>query len=361
MIDQLRRDLDQVNSWVEYRETLKKFRKSYGPPFEGLAPYAVQRLGIKAPPSKTAFFELTKSLAEPPDWPKVSLMVKTCVLWADEHPEKHPEDLHGIRTHLEEIQALWKAAFLRLGGQVPHKPTAGPLAARWTTGRDRIRQLPKKLTVPVAVLVLAGLGLGGYALITMDQDKGRTVEAAEATPKSKPSTDDATPSPSPASPTTTDGSTGTVPGGSTTAGTESEGPDSTADASPGSSAGVEASGTSGGSSGGTTTQTQRYVAAKIEWSNDVDGNPDPKDPKAIVKVYDSYKDSAGTSVHQYYRTDSIRVKCQVTGGREFALGDFYNGPEPRRHGIWYLMDTGEWAPAVFVDTGKPSLPACATS
>lgn len=29
-------------------------------------------------------------------------------------------------------------------------------------------------------------------------------------------------------------------------------------------------------------------------------------PDAIAKVYDIYKEGAGTSVHAYYRTDSIR-------------------------------------------------------
>ncbi|WP_107486384.1 hypothetical protein [Streptomyces sp. 13-12-16] len=374
MIDQLRRDLDQADSWLKYREVLKEFRELYGPPFRKLNPYAREQMGISHPPSTTVFVELTGTDAKAPDWAQVSLMVKICVLWAGEHHE----DMTGIREYLDEIHSLWKDAFLRLGGRLPQSPSATASPSRWRAGYDRIRRLPKKLTVPLVVLLVAGLGLGGYALASMDRDNGKAVEAAEATPKSGPSGDTATPSSptastsAPPSPTGSTATNETASGGST--GVTDAGATGTAaggNSADGASRGTDSSGTASGgtsdnggtnSSGGGTIQTQPYVDAKIAWSNDVDGNPDPEDPNAIVKVYDTYKtDVTATSVHAYHRTDSIQVKCQVTGGRVIRLGDQYKGPTPHRDGIWYLMDTGEWAPAVYVDTGKPNLPACAAS
>ncbi|MFW3469912.1 hypothetical protein ACN24M_00120 [Streptomyces microflavus] len=118
--------------------------------------------------------------------------------------------------------------------------------------------------------------------------------------------------------------------------------------------------TTGSNSGGVSTpRPQTYVDATIEWSNDEEtSTTDPKDPSAIVKVYPSYKlEYEGAHSAQYYRTAGIRVKCQATGGREIDTKSKYAGPSGRA-GIWYLMDTQQWVPAVYVDTKRDSLPTC---
>ncbi|WOP13589.1 hypothetical protein R2B67_35855 [Streptomyces cyaneofuscatus] len=118
--------------------------------------------------------------------------------------------------------------------------------------------------------------------------------------------------------------------------------------------------TTGSNSGGTSSpRPQTYVDATIEWSNDEEtSTTDPKDPSAIVKVYPSYKtDYQGRHSAEYYRTAEIRVKCQATGGREIDTKSKYAGPSGRA-GIWYLMDTQQWVPAVYVDTKRDSLPTC---
>ncbi|QKW41071.1 hypothetical protein [Streptomyces microflavus] len=118
--------------------------------------------------------------------------------------------------------------------------------------------------------------------------------------------------------------------------------------------------TTGSNSGGTSTpRPQTFVDAAIEWSNDEEtSTTDPKDPSAIVKVYPSYKlEYEGGHSAQYYRTAGIRVKCQATGGRVIKTGPEYKGPGGRA-GIWYLMDTQQWVPAVYVDTERDSLPTC---
>ncbi|WP_326759218.1 hypothetical protein OHB35_15720 [Streptomyces phaeochromogenes] len=272
------------------------------------------------------------------------------------------------------------------GAELPAVAVSGatPAPSRWLALRDWMRQRPKKLLIASATVLVLAVSTGSYMLVdtTDDGGKDKAVEVADGTPSPSPGRT-GTPSPTATEPdrklsgSDTPTSSAEAPAGSN--GGEDPGGDgggaggassgTSGNASTGTTGGTGSSGSTSGNtpgstgtstgSGGTTT-TQPYVNASIAWSNDADGSTDPKDPNAIVKVYDSYKDSTGTSDHAYYRTASIRVKCQVTGGREIKLGDYYNGPEPRRKGIWYLMDTGEWAPAVFVDTGKPSLPACAT-
>ncbi|AIR96187.1 hypothetical protein [Streptomyces glaucescens] len=116
------------------------------------------------------------------------------------------------------------------------------------------------------------------------------------------------------------------------------------------------------SSTGGATGTQPYVDAEIAWSNDEDASTDPEDADAIVLVYPTYRTGyTGGFTGRYHRTDPIKVKCQVEGGRVIELGPYYTGPTPHRDGIWYLMSTGEWVPAVYVDTGEPGLPACSAT
>jgi hypothetical protein len=413
MLDQLSNDLDQAEDWVKYRERLKEFHKDYGPPYRKLQSYARDNLGVEDAPAQTTFAKLMEATTKEPSWKQVSLLVRICVRYSDENNEEQA----GLAEHLDEILAVWKGAFVRLGGKLPVPPPAKtpvsavsadgaeppavavsgapPVPSRRSVVRDWMRRRPKKLLIVSAVALVLAVSAGGYMLVDTADDGGkdRAVEAADGTPAPSPdrtgtSSPTATEPDGKRSPSSTptssaeasigsngsedtggdgggaDGassgtSTGTTGGtsGTGSASTGTSGGSGSSSSTSGSASG--ATGTASSGSGGTT-ENQPYVAATIEWSNDVDGNPDPKDPQAIVKVYDTYrKGVAATSAHAYYRTASIRVKCQVTGGRVIELGGQYNGPRGR-DGIWYLMDTGEWAPAVYVDTGKPSLPSCAS-
>jgi hypothetical protein len=420
MIDQLRRKLDQADTWPKYRQELKEFRELYGPTFKLMPVVARQKLRLTSP-GQTTFANLTRREDTAPDWTHVSLFIKVCV----RHAQDEQEGMEDLGAHLAEIVGLWREAFIRLGGKLPESPPAkaatltapagrltsssaeAPVIAlsgtpehrspRWRAARDRVRRWPKKLTIPVGLLVAASLIWGSYALATADWDKDRTVEAAGSSPSSASSADTAqsslpTAGSASARPTGSASTAGAVPGGaasgtgddaggggvgaggagiasggtgsdSASGGVSSSGSSSSSSTSGGATAsgGASGTGTTGSAGGGTATETQPYINSVIAWSNDGNGNPDPKDPGAIVKVYDTYKQGAGTSVHQYYRTDPIRVKCQVTGGRRIDLGEYYSGPTPHRDGIWYLMDTGEWVPAVFVNTGRSSLPACSAA
>ncbi|MEU6348358.1 hypothetical protein ABZ896_03425 [Streptomyces sp. NPDC047072] len=255
-----------------------------------------------------------------------------------------------------------------------------PVTPRRPTGWGGIRGKPKRVTVRAVALLLVALGMGGDALTDTDPWKDRHVEVNGSPSGPAPSEGPSKGSPSPTASRTPSASSpgyatslGTEPASDARSGSNSGGTTGSASGDTGSGATSGSPRSSGGSSGdtsgntgpstsgGTTTpDTQPYIDATIEWSNDeVGSTDDPKDPSAIVKVYDTYEKGAGTSVHAYYRTAKIRVKCQVTGGRVIDLGDEYKGPEPpQRDGIWYRMDSGEWAPAVYVSTGKDSLPTC---
>ncbi|MFD4866084.1 hypothetical protein [Streptomyces sp. NPDC058412] len=79
----------------------------------------------------------------------------------------------------------------------------------------------------------------------------------------------------------------------------------------------------------------------------------------IVQVYSDYTDSAqgrgSLTGHAYDLGQDLVVQCQVAG-RAVPLGD-YRGPA-QRNGLWYRMTTGEYIPAIYVDTGRDSLPTC---
>ncbi|WP_158708563.1 hypothetical protein [Streptomyces sp. NRRL S-244] len=94
----------------------------------------------------------------------------------------------------------------------------------------------------------------------------------------------------------------------------------------------------------------RYVS-RIAWSDN--------GGSTVVQVYADYTDTdrgrGSATGHDYDIGQDIVVLCQVAG-RAVPLGD-YHGPA-ERNGWWYRMSTGEYIPAVYVDTGRESLPAC---
>ncbi|MFJ4633860.1 hypothetical protein [Streptomyces sp. NPDC088847] len=322
MINELRQGLEQAGTWPKYREELKAFRELYGPPLDKMQSFAHDELGIRDSPAKSTFQRLTEAVDKAPDWKHVHLFVRICV----RHAENEKDGMQGAGAHLDEVLALWKGAFVRLGGKLPVNPASpapvqaaaavapavvsfsGPPPSRpappWTASWRWIRERPKKVTIPAAVALAAlVLGAGAYALIDTGQDSKGTVKTEGVLPGSTPSK--AAPSKS--------------------------------------------------------SVAQPFIDSVIEWSNDEHPDATPEDPNTHVRVYDNYKEGTGTNTHTYVWKESIRVKCQVTGGRLKNLGDYYSGPKPHRDRIWYRMDTGEWAPAVYVDTGKSSLPTCSTA
>ncbi|MER6256941.1 hypothetical protein ABT224_36950 [Streptomyces sp. NPDC001584] len=90
----------------------------------------------------------------------------------------------------------------------------------------------------------------------------------------------------------------------------------------------------------------------IAWSDS--GGP------TVVWVYADYTNTdrgrESATGHGYNTGQDIIVLCQVSG-RSVPLGT-YRGPNPERNGLWYRMSTGEYIPAIYVDTGRDSLPAC---
>ncbi|MFI1645530.1 hypothetical protein ACH4XT_01080 [Streptomyces avidinii] len=95
----------------------------------------------------------------------------------------------------------------------------------------------------------------------------------------------------------------------------------------------------------------RYLS-RIAWSDN--GGP------TVVQVYADYTNTdrgrGSATGHGYDIGQDIIVLCQVSG-RPVPLGT-YRGPDPERNGLWYRMSTGEYIPAIYVDTGRDSLPAC---
>ncbi|MER6449239.1 hypothetical protein [Streptomyces venezuelae] len=95
----------------------------------------------------------------------------------------------------------------------------------------------------------------------------------------------------------------------------------------------------------------RYLS-RIAWS----GNGGT----TMVQAYADYTDSdhgrESATGHGYDIGQDIITLCQVSG-RPVFLGT-YRGPNPERNGVWYRMSTDEYVPAVYVDTGRGSLPNC---
>ncbi|MEU9087293.1 hypothetical protein [Streptomyces sp. NPDC048357] len=98
------------------------------------------------------------------------------------------------------------------------------------------------------------------------------------------------------------------------------------------------------------TKSERFPS-RIAWSDN--------GGSTIVQVYSDHTDSVqgrgSLTGHAYDLGQDLVVQCQVAG-RTVPLGN-YRGPA-ERNGLWYRMTTGEYIPAIYVDTGRDSLPAC---
>ncbi|MFJ3516700.1 hypothetical protein [Streptomyces sp. NPDC090131] len=101
----------------------------------------------------------------------------------------------------------------------------------------------------------------------------------------------------------------------------------------------------------TTDSKPGWYLSRIAWSDNRG--------TTLVQAYADYTDSddgrGSATGHGYDIGQDIVVLCQVVG-RRISLGE-YEGPA-ERNGLWYRMSTGEYIPAVYVDTTKASLPSC---
>ncbi|WP_405787510.1 hypothetical protein OG753_06225 [Streptomyces sp. NBC_00029] len=101
----------------------------------------------------------------------------------------------------------------------------------------------------------------------------------------------------------------------------------------------------------TTDSKPGWYLSRIAWSDNRG--------TTLVQAYADYTDSddgrGSATGHGYDIGQDIVVLCQVVG-RRISLGA-YEGPA-ERNGLWYRMSTGEYIPAVYVDTTKASLPSC---
>ncbi|MFB7031318.1 MULTISPECIES: hypothetical protein [unclassified Streptomyces] len=352
-----REQLDRAQGWKEYRQALRTLREAAGIPFDKLPErsrdIARRHPHLRSYDSTNTFSQLLdKRLPDTqPEWHKVELVVRICA----EH--------HGVENTTALVQK-WADAYRRCGGdpgeRFPPRPhgdsaPAAPLASvpDRTEARSDEREHPptlqpappdpdpdpvpdgrprrpsKPVLVTAAALVLVLVVLGSMKLGSLFTDGDNT------TP---PSDKAATPTPTggvtgqPSAPPTSSASP------STRATTEQSTPTNT---SPPGSPGVNAT---------------------FAWSNDGGGGGSQSD---IVKVASTYRNGEDPGqTWAFNRGDTLVVQCQVTGGRPIEAGTAYPGPagakERGPQGIWYRMTSPvqAWAPAVYVDTGRDSLPAC---
>ncbi|MFF5638136.1 hypothetical protein [Streptomyces sp. NPDC012825] len=347
-----REQLDQAQGWKEYRQALRTLRETAGVPFDKLPERS--RDIARRHPQHLRSYDSTNTFSQlldrrlpdtRPEWHKVELLVRICA----EH--------QGIEDTTS-FARKWADAYRRCGGdpgeRFPPQPreTSAPVAPP-VTGAERTdvhsgekEPLPVPGPVPpegdfvpgrpwwkskpalatATVLVLAAVVLGSMKLGTLLTDDDTAMP---------PSGKAGTPTP-----------TAGVTGGS-----------SAPPASPGTGDATEQSTPANTSPPGVS-----GVDAAFAWSNDGGGGGSQSD---IVKVSSSYRKGEDPGkTWDFNRGDTLVVQCQVTGGRPVKAGTAYPGPDTARErglqGIWYRMTSPvqAWAPAVYVDTGRDSLPAC---
>ncbi|KUN25449.1 hypothetical protein AQJ23_16310 [Streptomyces antibioticus] len=397
MIEQLRQNLDQADTWATYREQLRDFRKLHGPSsFEDMPSYARDVLHLSNVPSRDSLFKVSDpEITAPPPWEHVVVFLKTCIGYAKENREGSA----GVAAHLEEILRLFCKAYIRLGGKteprtepvvlsssvVPAVPAAA-VPGRSVRGAvpTWVRQRPKR-TALIGIALAVVFSACGYGIVHAfkdgNRDKGAVAAGAEPTQSAasssgsghgrKPSTRPSnSPTGSPSVTTNGGGATGgstssTGTGGDTGTGTEGSGiTDRDTDAGAaddGSTAGNGGNNDSSPASSPPPNPKAQTFAAVIAWT-DNSGGGDPCDCTLIYK--DPY-DGGGTTGQQTLQSGTpIDVTCKINNGRKVLdVGDDYTGPtDPIRYRIWFKMPSGLWAPAVYAkplnEGGLGALPLC---
>ncbi|MGW6416051.1 hypothetical protein [Streptomyces sp. NPDC055055] len=349
-----REQLDQAQDWKGYRQALRTLRETVGIPFDKL-PERSRDISRRFPhlrsyDSTNTFSQLLdKRLPDTqPEWHKVELVVRICV----EH--------HGVENATPLVQK-WADAYRRCGGDpgerfppgqhdgstpvmpcvsVPDHPEAGseekepvpkpgPLPRDREPGPERPWWKSKPALAAATVLALAIVVLGSMKLGSLVTD------ADDATPP----LDKAVTSPP-------------------TAGVTGE-----------PSASQILSATPG--TGGPTERNKPTTAvppapsgfsATFAWSNDGGGGGSQSDIVVVASIY--RKGASPGQTWAFNRGDTLVVECQITGGRPIEAGTAYPGTSGAKErgplGIWYRMTSPvqAWAPAVYVDAGRDSLPAC---
>ncbi|MGW0754474.1 hypothetical protein [Streptomyces sp. NPDC002587] len=415
-----REQLETARDWKGYRRALRTLREA-GPVFEELPKLsfdiAKRNPHLRAYSSAATF----STLLDPrlpdtrPDWLKVELVVRICLAhqgyenastivadWAaayrlcggdpgprfpDLQPDRAPaffaEPEPGSKAAAEPVSVPLpdsgldamptsvpvpvpvSAAENVVGGPATDVPVdTGQTAVIETVGdasegEATASRRKRLLAVAAAVAVVAAIGFG-IPVLRGSGDTKHDGNGARAAPH--PSTS------APATPGSSATATAPVPPAT---GAVTGAPDTAASPGPDGNPGNPTAGVAAGGSNTTPAPTPkasppspkpsvvdpatdsepgRYVS-RIAWSDN--------GGSTVVKVYADYTDTdrgrGSATGHGYDIGQDIVVLCQVAG-RAVPLGD-YHGPA-ERNGLWYRMSTGEYIPAIYVDTGRESLPTC---
>ncbi|WP_404962232.1 hypothetical protein [Streptomyces sp. 147326] len=381
--------LGAAQRWDQYRAALNALRNSGNTTsFAVLAreseAIAAARPGLEFFSSGTFHGLVDAAVNKQPKWSQVESFVRVCAkakgasdaeelvrLWADGYrrcggdPGDHlapapvePEDVAGETAEdmAAEDMAVEDTAGADPMGQTAEREEGAGAEAGAGAGR-------RKRFLAVAAALVGVAAIGGGVLVLQgfgdSKDDGKSAGALPHVSTPAPSAPSA-PGTS-ASPQATAG-VGAVAGGTDTAASPGPGGDAehgTAGATGGGGNTTPAPRTSMISSPGpkpsvvdppADSKPSRYVS-RIAWSNN--------GGSTVVQVYADYTDSdrgrSSATGHGYDIGQDIVVLCQVVG-RAVRLGD-YHGPA-ERNGLWYRMSTSEYIPAIYVDTGHPSLPPC---
>ncbi|MEV6582951.1 hypothetical protein AB0M92_32865 [Streptomyces sp. NPDC051582] len=407
-----REELETARGWKDYRRALRTLREA-GPVFEDLPKLsrdiAKKNPGLREYSSASTF----STLLDPrlpdtrPDWLKVELVVRICLAhqgyenastivadWAAAYrlcggdpgprfPELQPDPAPafavepgpGSKTEAELVfepapdpgpdatpesvpvsVPVPTAAEDEAGETESIEATAGETAEDAATATATARR-GKHALVAAAVAGVVAIGCGLLVL----QGFGDSKDSAGA-PSHAGTSASATPGSQATASTPATSATGAGAGGT----------DIAASPGTGGNPGYATAGAAGGGSNttpapptpkisppspkppgmdpATDSKPGRYVS-RIAWSDN--------GGSTVVQVYAIYADTdagrASATGHGYDIGQDIVVLCQVPG-RTVPLGN-YHGPA-ERNGLWYRMSTGEYIPAIYVDTGKDSLPAC---
>ncbi|MFD3719807.1 hypothetical protein [Streptomyces sp. NPDC058674] len=367
--------LAEASNWQEYRGALKALREEDGPVFSELPQVsldiarALERRGIgkiRGYSGAATFSNLTKPTdTSQPEWPKVEILVRCC-------PPEDAED--------DSFIDVWAARYRELGGDPG--PRFPPVPASEPERRNRQMML---VAAAAVIVLVAGGGLLTDRLLgdgdgDGDGDKDKTPPAAAGpsvnggvgSSSSPSSAMTPTPSPLPGRGTQVAGN-GSAEGGTGNAASITPG----GNATPGAGAGGNVQNGGGVAAGGVVAPKtsppvskpatpssapprQGSYPATFQWSDDGGGGGSASDIVNAYDVYDGRREDAKV-VGSYNRNDSLVVACQVTGGRVIDVGTAYASPYTGREGVWYRMTSPKvnvWVPAVYVDTGRASLPAC---